>query len=143
MRNSWVAGNLWPCVAMCGGSIAEDLFGFCTLKSLEDFCELIFCEILSEILEIWDGRLQTLLDLLPFWSTLAVAILIVFDIGKAASVSVVMLALSFIQVVDLVQFFLTFESQNLTLNIICLVAVFKGLPAHLFLFCLLPKKFSI
>ena len=32
-------------------------------------------------------RLQTLLNLLPPWSTLAVAILTVFDIGKAASVS--------------------------------------------------------
>ena len=75
-----------------------------------------------------------MLDLLPPWSTLAVAILIVFDIGKAASASVVMSALSFIQVEGLVQFSLTFESQNLTLNIICLVAVFKGLPTHLFLF---------
>ena len=75
-----------------------------------------------------------LLDLLPLWSTLAVAILTVFDIGKAASASVVMSALSFIQVEGLVQFSLTFKSQNLTLNIICLVAVFKGLPTHLFLF---------
>ena len=66
MRNPRVAGNLWPCVAVHGGSVAEDLFGFCTLKSLEDFCGLIFCEILSEILEIRDGRPQELLDLLPF-----------------------------------------------------------------------------
>ena len=87
MRNPRVAGNLWPCVAVRGGSVAEDLSGFCTSKSLEDLCGLIFCEILSEILEIWDGRLQTLLDLLPPWSTLAVAILTMFDIGKAASVS--------------------------------------------------------
>ena len=35
---------------------------FCTSKSLEDFCGLIFCEILSEFLEIRDGRLQMLLD---------------------------------------------------------------------------------
>ena len=87
MRNLRVAGNLWPCVAVHGGFVAEDLSGFCTSKSLEDFYGLIFCEILSEILEIWDGILQTLLDLLPPWSTLAVAILTVFDIGKAASVS--------------------------------------------------------
>ena len=72
--------------------------GFCTSKSLEDLCGLIFCEILLEILEIWDGRLQTLLDLLPPRSTLTVAILTMFDIGKAASVFVVMSALSFIQV---------------------------------------------
>ena len=87
MRNPWVAGNLWPCVAVRGGFVAKDLSGFCTSKSLEDFCGLIFCEILSEILEIQDGRLQKLLDLLPPWSTLAVAILTMFDIGKAASVS--------------------------------------------------------
>ena len=79
--------GLWGFVAVHGGSVAKDLSGFCTSKSLEDFCGLIFCEILSEILEIWDGRLQTLFDLLPPWSTLAVAILTVFDIGKAASVS--------------------------------------------------------
>ena len=109
MRNPWVVGNLWPCVAMRGGSVIEGLSGFCTSKSLEDFCGLIFCEILSEILEIRDGRLQTLLDLLPPWSILAVAILTVFDIGKAASVSVVMSTLSFIQVEGLVQFSLTFE----------------------------------
>ena len=72
-------------MAVRGDSIVEDLSGFCMSKSLEDFCGLIFCEILSEILEIRDGRLQTLLDLLPPWSTLAVAILAVFDIGKAAS----------------------------------------------------------
>ena len=60
---------------------------FCTSKSLEDFCGLIFCEILSEFLEIRDGSLQMLLDLLPPWSTLAVVILTVFDIGKATSVS--------------------------------------------------------
>ena len=96
-------------MAVRGGFVAEDLSGFCTSKSLEDFCGLIFCEILLEILEIWDGRLQTLLDLLPPWSTLAVAILTMLDIGKAASVSVVMSALSFIQVEGLVQFSLTFE----------------------------------
>ena len=128
-------------MAVRGGSIAEDLSGFCTSTSLEDLCGLIFCEILSEILEIWDGRLQTLLDLLPLWSTLAVAILTVFDIGKAASASIVMSALSFIQVEGLVQFSLTFESQNLTLNIICLVAIFKGLPAHLFLFVCYQRSF--
>ena len=38
-------------------------FGFCTLKSLEDFCGLIFCEILSEVLEIWDGNPQASLNL--------------------------------------------------------------------------------
>ena len=27
---------------MCGGSVAKDLFGFCTSKSLEDFFGLIF-----------------------------------------------------------------------------------------------------
>ena len=64
---------------MRGGSVAEDLSGFCTSKSLEDFCGLIFCEILSEIVEIWNGRPQALLDLLPPWSTLAVAILTTFD----------------------------------------------------------------
>ena len=64
---------------MHGGSIAEDLSGFCTSKSLEDFCGLIFCEILSEIVEIWNGRPQPLLELLPPWSTLAVAILTTFD----------------------------------------------------------------
>ena len=82
-----------------------------------------------------------MLDLLPLWSTLVVAILTVFDIGKAASASVVMSALSFIQVEGLVQFSLTFESQNLTLNIICLVAVFKGLLAHLFLFVCYRRSF--
>ena len=71
---------------------------FCTSKSLEDLCGFIFCEILLEILAIRDGRLQTLLDLLPPRSTLTEAILTIFDIGKAASVSVVMSALSFIQV---------------------------------------------
>ena len=40
--------------------------GFCYSKSLEDFCGLIFCEILSEILEIWKRRWQALLNLLPF-----------------------------------------------------------------------------
>ena len=84
MRNPWVVGNLWPCVVAPLLMIFSE---FCTSKSLEDFCGLIFCEILSEILEIWDGRLQTLLDLLPPWSTLAVAILTMFDIGKATSVS--------------------------------------------------------
>ena len=64
---------------------------------------------MSEILEIRDGKLQMLLDLLPPWSILAVAILTVFDIGKVASVSVVMSALSFIQVECLVQFSLTFK----------------------------------
>ena len=84
--NEKLAG-CWEFVAVRGGFVAEDLFGFCTSKSLKDLCGLIFCEILLEILEIRDGRLQTLLDSLPPWSTLAVAILIVFDIGKAASVS--------------------------------------------------------
>ena len=70
-----------------GGSVVENLSGSCTSKSLEDFCGLIFCEILPEILEIRDGRLQMLLDLLPPWSTLAVAILTVLDIGKATRVS--------------------------------------------------------
>ena len=64
---------------MRGGSIAEDLLGFCSSKSLEDFGGLIFCEILSEIVEIWNGRPQPLLDVLPPWSSLAVAILTIFD----------------------------------------------------------------
>ena len=95
MRNPRVAGNLWRCVV---APLLMIFSGFCTSKSLEDLCGLIFCEILSEILEIRDGRLQTLFDLLPPWSTLTVAILTMFDVGKAASVSVVMSALSFIQV---------------------------------------------
>ena len=70
MRNPRVAGNLWPCVVMRDGSVVEDLSEFCTLKSLKSFCELIFREILSEILEIRDGRPQVLLDLLPFYSSL-------------------------------------------------------------------------
>ena len=73
------AKGRWEFVAVRSGSVAEDLSGFCTSKSLEDFCGLIFCEILLEILEIQDGRLQTLLDLLAPWSTLAVAILRTFD----------------------------------------------------------------
>ena len=40
--------------------------GFCASKSLEDFCGLIFCEILSEVLEIWEGNPQASLNLLPF-----------------------------------------------------------------------------
>ena len=55
MRNLRVVGNLWLRVAVHGD--VDDLSEFCTSKSLEDFCELIFCEILSEVLEIWDGRL--------------------------------------------------------------------------------------
>ena len=66
MRNPQVARNLWSCMAMRGGSVVEDLSRFCTSKSLEDFCGLIFCEILSKILEIQNGRSQALLDLLPF-----------------------------------------------------------------------------
>ena len=66
MRNPRVAGNLWSCVAVRGGSVVDDFSGFCTSKSLEDSFGLIFGEILSEVLEIWDGRLQTLLYLLPF-----------------------------------------------------------------------------
>ena len=42
MRNPRVVGNLWPCVAVRGGFVAEDLSGFCTSKSLEDFYGLIF-----------------------------------------------------------------------------------------------------
>ena len=76
MRNPW---DIQEFVAVHGGSVAEDLFGFCTSKSLEDFYGLIFCEILSEIVEIWNGRPQPLLELLPPWSTLAVAILTTFD----------------------------------------------------------------
>ena len=53
-------------VAVHGGSVATDLSGFYTSKSLVDFCGLIFCEILSEILEIRNGKPQALLDLLPF-----------------------------------------------------------------------------
>ena len=64
---------------MRGGSAAEDLPGFCSSKSLEDFCGLIFCETLSEIVGIWSGRSQPLLDVLPLWSSLAVAILTIFD----------------------------------------------------------------
>ena len=43
------------------------------------FLQVEFCELLSEVLEIWYGRPQALLDLLPPWSTLAVAILTMFD----------------------------------------------------------------
>ena len=64
---------------MRGGSAAEDLLEFCSSKSLEDFCGLIFCETLSKIVEIWNGRPQPLLDVLPLWSSLAVAILTIFD----------------------------------------------------------------
>ena len=53
-------------MAVRGGSVVDDFSGFCTSKSSEDFCELIFCEILSEILEIRDGNLQASLNLLPF-----------------------------------------------------------------------------
>ena len=54
-------------MAVRGGSVVDDFFsGFCTSKSFEDFCGLIFCEILSEFLEIPNGRPQALLDLLPF-----------------------------------------------------------------------------
>ena len=69
----------WEFVVVRGGSVAEDLSKFCTSKSSEDFYGLIFCEILSKILEIRNGRPQALLDLLPPWSTLAVAILTTFD----------------------------------------------------------------
>ena len=69
MRNPRVAGNLWPCVAVHGGSVVDDFFWIFS-KSLEDFCGLIFCEISSEVLEIWDGSPQASLDLLPFSSTL-------------------------------------------------------------------------
>ena len=82
--SSRICGGAWRCVV---APLLMIFSGFCASKSLEDFCGLIFYEILSETLEIWDGRLQTLLDLLPPWSTLAVAILTMFDIGKAASVS--------------------------------------------------------
>ena len=57
-------------MALRGGSVVDDFSAFCTSKSLEDFCGLIFCEILSEVLEIWDGSPQASLDLLPFSSTL-------------------------------------------------------------------------
>ena len=50
------AKGRWEFVAVCGGSVAEDLSRFCTSKSLEDFCGLIFCEILSEIVEIQNGK---------------------------------------------------------------------------------------
>ena len=66
-------------MAVRGGSAAEDLPGFCSSKSLEDFCGLIFCETLSEIVEIWSGRPQPLLDLLPPWSTLVLAVLTTLD----------------------------------------------------------------
>ena len=66
-------------MAVRGGSISEDLSGFCTSKSLEDFCGLIFVKSCQKFLEIWNGRPQALVDLLPPWSTLAVAILTTFD----------------------------------------------------------------
>ena len=67
-----------------------------------------------------------------------------FVFHHSAIVSSVMSALSFIQTKGLVQFSLTFsafELQNLTLNIICLVAAFKGLSAHLFLFVYYRRSF--
>ena len=42
MRNLLVVGDLWLHVVVRGGSVVDDLSGFCTLKSLEDFCGLIF-----------------------------------------------------------------------------------------------------
>ena len=66
------------CVFLAG-LFEDDFPGFCSSKSLEDFCGLIFCEILSEIVEIWNGRPQPLLDVLLPWSSLAVAILTTFD----------------------------------------------------------------
>ena len=46
-----------------GSSVVDDLSRFCTSKSLEDFCGLIFYEILSEVLEIWKRRRLALVDL--------------------------------------------------------------------------------
>ena len=66
-------------MAVRGGSIAEDLSRFYTSKSLEDLCGLIFVKSCQNFLEIRNGRPQALLDLLPPWSTLAVAILTMFD----------------------------------------------------------------
>ena len=66
-------------LCVLAGLFEDDFPGFCWSKSLEDFCGLIFCEILSEIVEIWNGRPQPLLAMLPPWSTLAVAILTTFD----------------------------------------------------------------
>ena len=59
-------GLAWGCVAARGRTFGVDFPGFCRSESLEDFCGLIFCEILSEVLEIWDGNLQASLNLLPF-----------------------------------------------------------------------------
>ena len=49
MRNPWVSlefcGRAWRCVV---APLLMIFSGFCTSKSLEDFCRLIFCEILLE-----------------------------------------------------------------------------------------------
>ena len=58
-----LSGGAWRRVAV---RLVAKIFGFCTSKSLEDLCGLIFCEILSEILEIRDGNPQASLNLLPF-----------------------------------------------------------------------------
>ena len=67
MRNPRVAGNLWPCVAVRGGSVVDDFFWVLYIKVLRRFMWVdFFCEILSEILEIRDGNPQASLNLLPF-----------------------------------------------------------------------------
>ena len=43
-------------VSFCDGSVAADLSECCSSESIEDFCGLIFCKILSEIVEIWNGE---------------------------------------------------------------------------------------
>ena len=61
--SSRICGGAWRCVV---APLLMIFSGFCASKSLEDFCGLIFCEILSEVLEIWDGNPQASLNLLPF-----------------------------------------------------------------------------
>ena len=57
MRNLQVVGNLWQRIM---APLCTPFSGFCCSKSLEDFCGLIFCEILSEVLKIWKRRQQAL-----------------------------------------------------------------------------------
>ena len=58
-----ICGRAWRSVMV---PLCTSFSRFCCSKSLEDFCGLIFCEILSEVLEIWKRRWQALLNLLPF-----------------------------------------------------------------------------
>ena len=61
--SSRICGGAWRCVV---APLLMIFSGFCASKSLEDFCGLIFYEILSETLEIRDGNPQASLNLLPF-----------------------------------------------------------------------------